>query len=235
METKKFVQFGTVLVIIFLPLFIIFLIMTLTLGLRDNASLIMFSSITLIILIVLLWFYRIVIEINETYISFKLGVGIFGKKYRVESLLSCKPVTNPILYGLGIKKIPNGWIFNVSGLKAIELSFKDKKSIVRIGTNKPQEIAEIINKLIKKQGNAEQYSGETANSKSINTYIIVGSVIVVFVILILIPFYNNRDSKVILNRENMKISDVYGITIKYKDINRIDTLALLPKIEIRTN
>jgi len=142
METKKFVQFGTVLVIIFLPLFIIFLIMTLTLGLRDNASLIMFSSITLIILIVLLWFYRIVIEINETYISFKLGVGIFGKKYRVESLLSCKPVTNPILYGLGIKKIPNGWIFNVSGLKAIELSFKDKKSIVRIGTNKPQEIAE---------------------------------------------------------------------------------------------
>ena len=61
---------------------------------------------------------------------------------------SCTPVTNSIFDGIGIHKLSNGWIYNVSGLKSIELSFKDRFSTIRIGTNRPDEISDYITRLI---------------------------------------------------------------------------------------
>jgi len=138
------------MVFVFMLTLFFSLIMILAEGLKDNSRFITFSFLSLIMIVALLFFYKITIEIDDTFISFKLGIGWFGRKYRIDNLISCKSVKNSIWYGMGARLLPNGWLFNVSGLKAIELSFKDKKSIIRIGTNKPEEIAEIVTKLINK-------------------------------------------------------------------------------------
>ena len=150
MNTKKYTQFGTFMVIVFMLTLFFSLIMILAEGLKDNSRFITFSFLSLIMIVALLFFYKITIEIDDAFISFKLGIGWFGRKYRIDNLISCKSVKNSIWYGMGARLLPNGWLFNVSGLKAIELSFKNKKSIIRIGTNKPEEIAEIVTTLINK-------------------------------------------------------------------------------------
>ena len=43
-------------------------------------------------------------------------------------------VINKWYYGFGIRKIKNGWLYNIQGLDAIELKMKNSKSIIRIGT-----------------------------------------------------------------------------------------------------
>lgn len=57
--------------------------------------------------------------------------------------------------------ISNGWFYNVSELKAVELQFNNRESIIRIGTNKPDEVSQLIQSLI---AAGEVLNNETGNS-----------------------------------------------------------------------
>ena len=46
-------------------------------------------------------------------------------------------------YGLGIRLIPYGWMWNISGLDAIKLTHQDGNRF-RIGTNQPQELYQAL-------------------------------------------------------------------------------------------
>ena len=234
MNSKKYSQFGTFIVIIFAPLFIFFTTMIFTYGLKEKETLIPFSIVSLIIFIALLFFYKLTIIIDDTYISFKLGIGLFGKKYRIDDLKSCKPVKNSIFFGIGAKMLPNGWLFNVSGLKAIELSFKNKKSIIRIGTDKPEEIADIVSKLINHDSPfIEDTKAQIKSNKRLITFIFI--CLIILLIPIALIFYGNQEIKIKLNKDNFEIKGIYGITIKYNEISQIDTLSKIPKIEFKNN
>lgn len=148
MTTKKYSQFGTASVIILLPLLVIFLVMFFLKNSEEKSETLIFAALSLLMTLTLLTFYKLDIKIDETHLSFKFGIGIIQKKYKLTTITSCKSVTNSILNGLGIRIINNGILFNVSGLEAIELTFENKKRVVRIGSDCPKEIVEELSKYI---------------------------------------------------------------------------------------
>jgi hypothetical protein len=231
METKKFTQFGTFSVIVILPLLIFFMTLIFLSGFDDTFELIIFGFLVLTFLIFLLIFYKLTIYIDKSHVVFKLGNGLIQKKYPLSEIESCKPVKNPALYGIGIRLTPEGWLYNVSGLYAIELTFRNKKSKVRIGTNKPDEIARIINNLINKQ-ETEFTFDRTGRSGFLMLWIILAVTLVLSVILII---YGNRETKIDFTDSGIIFKGMYGLTINYSDIKSVDTLNSLPRIKIRTN
>jgi hypothetical protein len=52
-------------------------------------------------------------------------------------------VKNQWWWGWGIRLIPGGWLYNVSGLDAVELKMKNGR-VYRIGTDEPRKLAEFI-------------------------------------------------------------------------------------------
>ena len=231
METKKFTQFGTFSVIVMLPIFIFSLIMLFMKGLDNFVMGAIFGVLALSLLICLLIFYKITIYINETYISFKLGIGLVSKKYLIADIKSCKPVKNEPLFGIGIKIIPNGMLYNVSGLQAIELTFKNRKSKIRIGTNQPEEIASIINKMIE-----NEKSESTSNyTKKSNYYSTLTIILLVLILPIGIILTGKREIKISMSNSDFSFKGIYGMTIKYSDIKQLDTISSLPRISLRTN
>ncbi|MDY7014940.1 MAG: hypothetical protein SVX43_15355 [Cyanobacteriota bacterium] len=52
-------------------------------------------------------------------------------------------VKNPWYYGWGIRLTPRGWLFNVSGLDAVEISLNSGRHF-RIGTDRPRELERAI-------------------------------------------------------------------------------------------
>lgn len=230
METKKFTQFGTFLVIIMFPLLLMFMVMLIKSGFKNDWECYIHLFLVFTLLITLLIFYKLTITINNTTVDFKLGVGWIGKSYKISDIKSCKSVSNSPFIGIGIRMLSNGWLFNVSGLKAIELQFNNKKSVVRIGTNKPDEISQLIQSLL----GGGNISNDTSNSKIkkwINPLWLLS--ILLIPALILIPNY--QETKVQFNNEGFKIKGVYGFTIPYGDLEQIDTVSKLPKISLRTN
>ena len=123
----------------------------------------------------------------------------------------------------------NGWLYNVSGLKAIELRFKHKPSVVRIGTDNPHEISQLIQSLIGSE-NIIQSSG-----KPVRKWIKPLFYLVVLLILALSMIPKYQEPKVQFDNDAFKIKGFYGVTIPFKDIEQIDTVSAIPNISLRTN
>lgn len=231
MVNKTYTQFGKLSVAVMLPLLILSVIMLVSIGLDELITIVTFSFVILTLLICLLIFYKLTISVSDTYVSFSLGIGLVSRKYPISDIKSCKPVKNNILTGVGIRMLTNGWLYNVSGLHAIELTFKNRKSVVRIGTDKPEEVAMEINKLIEgdKMGSTSDY-----NSKSH-----VALILIVLFLAIIIPaaivLSGKREMKTTFTNTEFVINGMYGMGIKLAGIRQLDTISVLPAIKRRTN
>lgn len=229
METKKFTQFGTVSVIIMLPVLLLFTALLIKSGVRNNPAFYIQIFLVLTFFICLLIFYKLTIIVDAEKVSFKFGIGLIGKSYKISEIKSCKSVSNPLFYGIGIRILPNGRLYNVTGLKAVELQFKYSTSVVRIGTNRPDEISQLIQSLI--TGEEVLTNIETSTKKRINPLWIVALLLILS--LAFIPNY--QDTRIKLGENGLKIKGIYGITIPYSEIELVDTVSNIPAISHRTN
>ena len=231
MEKREFTQFGTFSVSVMLPIFIFVLAMLFIAGINDPAQAIIFGIVVLTLLICLLIFYKLTIYVDNTYVSFRLGAGLVKKKYLIADIKSCRPVKNSFIYGIGIRKIPNGWLYNVSGFGAIELTFRNKKSVVRIGTDNPEKVSESINRFI--TGEKHEYTPEFSNNT--NYWFSVLIVLLAVILPAILIISGNREPIIKATRESLTISGMYGLTINNSYILQCDTVSVLPGIKRRTN
>ena len=235
MTSKKYTQLGTFSVAVMLPILIFLIIMLIVIGFNDAVPAIILIFVIITIIICLLIFYKLTINIDDTHVAFRLGAGLVKKKYALKDIAECRPVKNNLLYGIGIRLTSDGWLYNVSGLYAIELTFKNKKSKVRIGTDKPEELSETINKLLNKPGSVSGY--DTAfDSSNRSGYFILASIILLGLALpIILIISGGKDTRLEFSDSAFTIKGMYGMIVDYSNIIRIDTISSLPKIKARTN
>ena len=232
MESKKFTQFGTFSVVILGPLFLVTLVLAIVLRPPEIMMRVVLGFVSLTMGICLLIFYKITIIVDDTHLSFKLGAGLVSKKYPLSSIKECKAVKNNPLYGIGIRLLSNGWLYNVSGLEAIELTFKNKSSRIRIGTDKPEEIALLVSSKTGTGPANTVYEKDFIEKSGYWLAVIVIASLFLPVILILT---GRRENEVIEDNSGFEIKGMYGLTVNYLDIKKLDTLTVLPKISRRTN
>ncbi len=104
------------------------------------------SILVLIMSFCLLMFSSLTTTItDDKKLIIRYGGGVVQKAIHLEKVESCQAVRNPWFVGWGIRWFPGGWLYNICGYQAVELRMKNKRKY-RIGTNKPQELAEAIQK-----------------------------------------------------------------------------------------
>lgn len=91
------------------------------------------------LLVALLLFHSLTVTVTNDQVTLSFGIGAIRKTIPCARIRSARIVRNTWYYGWGIHLIPNGWLYNVSGFDAVELTL-DNGRIVRIGTDKPQEL-----------------------------------------------------------------------------------------------
>lgn len=84
----------------------------------------------------LLLFSILTVEVDGEEVSVRFGVGLIRKRFPLSEIESHSAVRNPWYYGWGLRRTPIGWLYNVSGLEAVEITMKDGRK-VRIGTDDP--------------------------------------------------------------------------------------------------
>jgi hypothetical protein len=235
MKTTKFTQFGTFSLVAMLPILIFVMIMLIVTGFNDTLPAIILIFVIVTLIICLLIFYKLTIDIDDTHVAFSLGIGLVKKKYALKDIDECRPVKNNLLYGIGIRLTPDGWLYNVSGLYAIELTFKNKKFKVRIGTDKPEEVAETINRLLNKPGYVSGYDTAFDSSNRSGYYILAAVILLGLVLPIVLVISTGKETKLEFSDSSFTIKGIYGMTIDYSKIILIDTISSLPKIKTRTN
>ena len=135
MNTYRHTQFGTVNVVIVIAILpLVFLPAWLA-----GAALIAWL-ILILLLGILVLFYNLTVSIDDTHLRIRFGIGLIRKRFPLDQIDSCRPVRNSWLYGWGIRLTHRGWLYNVSGLEAVELKMKSGKTC-RIGTDEPRVLA----------------------------------------------------------------------------------------------
>ncbi len=96
----------------------------------------------------LVLFSSLTVQSDGETLTIKFGPGLVRKKFILSEIVGCRAVRNRWYYGWGIRLTPHGWLFNVSGLDAVEIETKQGKRF-RIGTDDPQGLAEFLDKQIR--------------------------------------------------------------------------------------
>lgn len=98
---------------------------------------------TAIMILVLFLFGSLTVRVDSREVVARFGIGPIRKTIPVAEVAAAKPVRNSWWYGWGIRLTPHGWMYNVSGLDAVEVEFRDGKRF-RIGTDEPERLASAI-------------------------------------------------------------------------------------------
>jgi len=146
MKIYKSFQIMWILVIIFIPIMILLLYLHVMKIGNNPAPTIMVIIIEGILMFCLLLFIRLKTAITDHEIKLSFGIGLINKRIKLADVESTRVVRNKWYYGLGIKMIPHGWLWNAHGLGAVELTFKNRDDIIRIGSPESDVLKDEIDK-----------------------------------------------------------------------------------------
>jgi len=109
---------------------------------RTGAVLVL-GSVLVALLMAAFLFGSLTTEVDEQRFTFWFGPGVMRRSFALSQIQSCTPVTSPWWYGRGIHWTPDGWLYNVAGGGAVQLTLADGRRL-RVGTDEPEELCRLI-------------------------------------------------------------------------------------------
>lgn len=111
----------------------------------DSSGLVLFGIAVLLVAVVVINFNRLTITVDADtgLVEAAFGWGWPRKQIALDEITSVDLVRNKWWYGYGVRRIPQGWMFNVWGQDAVELCRSTGRPF-RLGTDEPVELAAAI-------------------------------------------------------------------------------------------
>lgn len=148
MKTFREFQFGKIIFIFAIPAHA-FLIFAFTFKFGDHPlTATSFALANAVLLLVYLLFYGMTTTVDQTKVKIAYGIGLITKRIKVSDITSVCVVSNPWYYGWGIRLIPNGMLYNITGSSGVELTLKDSTRVIRIGSGAEHRLMSAINAVI---------------------------------------------------------------------------------------
>jgi hypothetical protein len=92
-----------------------------------------------LLLVAMVVYSSLTVVVTDEALEARFGPGLVRRRYQLVDIASSKAVRNHWYYGWGTRFTPHGWLYNVSGLDAVEVEFNTGKT-VRIGTDEPEAL-----------------------------------------------------------------------------------------------
>ena len=93
--------------------------------------------------VLLFLFHGFTVTVTEKVIHLKFGIGLIQRTIFRDQIASVSQVRNRFWYGFGIRLTPHGWMWNISGLDAVEITYLDDRRF-RIGTDDPVGLMSVL-------------------------------------------------------------------------------------------
>jgi hypothetical protein len=182
-------------------------------------------------------FSTLTVEVDEREIRIRFTGGLIRRRVTLADLRSQRAVRNPWRYGWGIHMIPGGWIWNVSGLDAVELVLSDGH-ILRVGTDEPEALSRAIAQVAPGAGTTAAAPVASQGKRRGPWFaVVIAATVVVGVIAFVTPFYmQTRPPEVTVTPQHLSVrSPFYGDDYPIAEITAVSLETCPPRILARTN
>lgn len=119
------------------------LIIVLSISISKEAPIWIPITIVGSLVIAAILFGTLTVEVEAGKLRCWFGLGLIRREFNLQEVNDVKIVKNPWFYGWGIRLTPEGWMFNVSGLDAIQIELASGNKF-RIGTDQPRRLETVI-------------------------------------------------------------------------------------------
>jgi hypothetical protein len=88
-------------------------------------------------------FSSLTVEVSAEELVWFFGPGVWRKSVARDEIVSATRVRNKWSWGWGIHLTPSGWLYNVSGMEAVEIALRNGKTL-RIGSDEASALADAL-------------------------------------------------------------------------------------------
>ena len=106
------------------------------------------AIVVVLIALVTLVFSRLTVTVGNGEVVAAFGLGWPKHTEILSEVVAVRAVRNKWIYGWGIRRLPDGWMYNVWGLDAVEMDLSSGK-MFRIGTDDPEGLLAALTLSIK--------------------------------------------------------------------------------------
>jgi hypothetical protein len=180
-------------------------------------------------------FSSLTTEVDQHEVRLHYTTGLVRRRVALAEVRRCRTVRNSWLHGWGIRRLRNGWMWNVSGLDAVELEWRDG-SVFRIGTDEPQALAHAIQQAAPGLGGTPASREEPRATGGPRTALIAAVLVLVGTVAFVTPFYlQTRPPVLTLGEDALRVDSLfYGDTYPLAAMSEVSLLQRLPRAQ-RTN
>ena len=90
-------------------------------------------------------FGALTVSVDQESLRFHMGIGLVRRRFALQDILKAERFKYPFWYGWGIRYTPRGWLYNTSGLEAVEVTLRNGKHTL-IGTDDPEGLLAVLGK-----------------------------------------------------------------------------------------
>jgi hypothetical protein len=137
MKTYRHTQFGSAIVVTCGAIALVLLVAALSSPVRS------LWIACVVLLISGAFFSTLTITIEDGILRASFGPGLIRKRVKLADVASVRPVPVRWWYGWGIHLTPRGWLYNVSGWKAVEITLRNGRRFC-LGTDEPENLQKAI-------------------------------------------------------------------------------------------
>jgi hypothetical protein len=185
-------------------------------------------------------FGTLTVEVDPERVRLVFGLGLVRKTIRLADVAAFQPVRNPWIVGWGIRLIPGGQLWNVSGLDAVELALRDGR-VFRIGTDEPDALARALETATGRPS-SDTRGGVAAGlpppprRSAARPWALLGVVLAVVALVLVTAVFQSRPPVVTVDGSGFEVeTPFYGQRYPAEDVQSIELVSRLPPIEARTN
>jgi hypothetical protein len=199
-----------------------------------------FEQLSLPILLALpiaLVFGSLTVAVDHRRLSWRFGVGFIRKSLPVADIRSIRAVRNPWHYGWGIRLTPVGWLYNVSGLSAIEVLLNDGRHVL-IGTDQPEALERALQQVVVMAEPRESVVWTpTVKSRRTALLVILGINAVVVPVICWSFYAGMQPPSVTVSPAGFSVhgGGLYSADVPIRDIQEISLQDTIPRVVRKTS
>jgi hypothetical protein len=176
------------------------------------------------------------VDIDTQRLRIAFGLGLIRRTISLRTIQAFAPVRNRWYYGWGIRLTPNGILYNVSGLSAVEVLLDDGRR-VRVGTDEPDALVGALASAtrIAPARSADDFPKNATWGRRVRLLSL--GIAAAVAVLIAGQFYvYSREPSIDLSSGAFSVdSGFHGARIPISAIRTVTLVDALPRIRRRTN
>ncbi|HEX5691753.1 MAG TPA: hypothetical protein VFX76_17180 [Roseiflexaceae bacterium] len=128
---------------IILPIMLAAGLLVIVVGIASSGSVASLLVVLAVLVVTAVLFASLTVTIGDDFVKLAFGPGLLHKRVLLADIASCAVVQNPWWYGWGIRLTPHGWLYNVAGRGAVEITLKNGRRF-RVGTDEPERLCRAL-------------------------------------------------------------------------------------------